>query len=53
MNFCEAVKDEHRPGFYKRIADICLFILGIFPGYAEQDYRYPSQDSSDLRFAER
>jgi len=41
MSFCEAVEDEHRLGFYKRIADICLFILGIFPDYAEQDYRYP------------
>jgi hypothetical protein len=40
MSFCDAVEDEHRLGFYKRIADICLFILGIFPDYAEQDYRY-------------
>ncbi len=39
--FCEAVDDEHRLALYKRIADICLFILGIFPDYAEQDYRYP------------
>jgi hypothetical protein len=41
MRFCEAVNDEHRLGFYKRIADICLFILGVFPHYAERDYRYP------------
>ena len=41
MDFCEAVEDEYRLGFYKRIADICLFILGIFPDYAERDYRYP------------
>ncbi|UCF72017.1 MAG: hypothetical protein JSW35_07390 [Deltaproteobacteria bacterium] len=41
MNFCEVVEDEYRLGFYKRIADICLFILGIFPDYAERDYRYP------------
>ena len=40
MSFCEAVEDEYRLGFYKRIADICLFILGIFPDYAERDYRY-------------
>lgn len=38
---CEEVEDEYRLGFYKRIADICLFILGIFPDYAEYDYRYP------------
>jgi hypothetical protein len=35
------VEDEYRFGFYKRIADICLFILGIFPEYAEHEYRYP------------
>ena len=41
MNFCEAAGEEYRVGFYKRIADICLFMLGIFPDYAERDYRYP------------
>jgi hypothetical protein len=41
MAISETVEDEHRLGFYKRIADICLFILGIFPDYAEYDYRYP------------
>ena len=41
MGFCEALEDEYRLGFYKRIADICLFIVGIFPDYAEHDYRYP------------
>jgi hypothetical protein len=41
MNCCEAVEGEYRLGFYKRIADMCLFILGIFPDYAERDYRYP------------
>jgi hypothetical protein len=41
MRFSQLVEDEHRLGFYKRIADICLFIMGIFPDYAERDYRYP------------
>ncbi len=41
MFFCEVVRDEFKFGFYKRIADICLFILGIFPDYAERDHRYP------------
>lgn len=41
MSICDAVEEEHRLGLYKRIADICLFILGIFPDYAEGDYRYP------------
>jgi hypothetical protein len=41
MSFCEVVEDEYRFDFYKRIGDICLFILGLFPDYAERDYRYP------------
>lgn len=47
MGLCEAVQDEYRLGLYKRIADICLFILGLFPDYAERDYRYPF--SGELR----
>jgi hypothetical protein len=41
IHFCEALEDEYRLGLYKRIADICLFTLGIFPDYAERSYRYP------------
>ncbi len=41
IGVCEVVEDEQRLGFYKRIADICLFILGIYPEYAESEYRYP------------
>ena len=41
IRFSQFVEDEYRLGFYKRIADICLFIMGIFPDYAERDYRYP------------
>ncbi len=41
MTFSQAVEEEYKLGFYKRIADICLFVLGIFPAYAERDYRYP------------
>ncbi len=41
MSLCQAVQDEYRLGLYKRIADICLFILGVFPDYAERDYHYP------------
>jgi hypothetical protein len=38
---CEVVEDPQRFAFYKRIGDICLFILGIFPDYPRQEYRYP------------
>jgi hypothetical protein len=41
ISFCEVVEEEYRLRFYKRIGDICLFILGLFPDYAEHDYRYP------------
>jgi hypothetical protein len=40
--FCESVDEEHRLGFFKRIADICLFMLGVFPRYVRFSYRYPS-----------
>ncbi len=38
---CESAGEEYRFSFYKRIADVCLFILGIFPEFAQFDYRYP------------
>ena len=41
MSFAGYVDPPYRLHFYKRIGDICLFILGIFPEHAEYDYRYP------------
>ncbi len=41
MSVSNVVDEEYRLALYKRIADICLFILGIFPDYADRDYRYP------------
>ena len=41
IRFSEASREEYRLGLYKRIADICLFILGIYPDYAERSWRYP------------
>jgi len=34
---CEAVDEDSRFNFYKRIADLCLFILGMFPEYVASD----------------
>jgi hypothetical protein len=48
---CEAADEEHRFSFYKRIADVCLFILGIFPEYAQFDYRYPFKEEPVKREA--
>ena len=39
---CETASEEERFSLYKRIGDVCLFILGIFPEYVQDDYRYPS-----------
>lgn len=33
MRLCETVKEEQRFSLYKRIADLCLFIVGMFPEY--------------------
>lgn len=47
IRLCESVEEEHRLGFFKRIGDICLFLLGLFPEYVDHTYRYPS--SGELR----
>ena len=53
MSFCEAADDDLRMGLYKRIADICLFILGIFPDYVERNYRYPLSGEIRPRFGRK
>ena len=44
LRFCQTVDEERRFGYYKRIADICLFISGIFPEYATRNRHLPSTD---------
>lgn len=46
--WCQKIDEEFRFGFYKRIADVCLFILGIFPEYATSDYPYSLGSESRL-----
>lgn len=42
---CQLVESELKPRFYKRIADIALFLTGIYPGHASFFVRRPrSQD---------
>jgi hypothetical protein len=41
IRFCQTVDEENRFNFYKRTADLCLFILGVFPEYVIMDYHYP------------
>lgn len=40
QKLCQVLPEEHRFGFYKRIADLCLFVVGIFPEYVTFDYSY-------------
>lgn len=35
VRFCATADESHRFSFYKRIADVCLFISGLFPGSGE------------------
>ncbi len=32
----QIIEEEHRFGIYKRIADACLFIVGVFPEYIKE-----------------
>lgn len=34
IRYCQNLDEEHRFAAYRRIADLCLFILGMFPEYA-------------------
>lgn len=45
MALCRLVESEMKPRFYKRIADIALFLTGIYPDHASSFVRCPrSQD---------
>jgi hypothetical protein len=41
MRYCQALDEEFRFEPYKRIADVCLFLAGMFPDYVEAQHRYP------------
>ncbi len=41
IKYCQAVDEDQRFRFYKRIADVCLFLAGMFPEHIEAQYRYP------------
>ncbi len=38
VRLCESVDEERRFALYKRAADLCLFILGMFPEYVTSDH---------------
>ena len=41
MRHCRTLDEEFRFEAYRRIADVCLFLAGLFPEYIETQYRYP------------
>jgi hypothetical protein len=41
IQFTGVVDDEYRFGLYKRIGDVCLFLMGIFPDFILGEHRYP------------
>jgi len=51
IHFCQVVDEEYRFAFYKRIADACLFLIGIFPEYVTAQYRYPLSGQIRLSIA--
>ena len=53
LQFCANADEQHRLGFYKRIADVCLFISGLFPGYTFSNRRYPTTRQQQPRLRAR
>lgn len=41
MRYCQALDEGVRYDPYKRIADACLFMAGMFPEYIDAQHRYP------------
>jgi len=50
---CQVMDEEHRFSIYKRIADVCLFVMGVFPEYVMFDYRYSSSGKVRSKLAKR
>lgn len=48
----EAVSDAERPGVYRRLGDVALFLAGVFPDYATTRAFGPVDVARLLRFAQ-
>ena len=48
LRLSEAVRGRRRLVVYRRVADICLFMLGIFPDFVERNHCYPSGELRPL-----
>jgi hypothetical protein len=49
IRYAQFLEEEHRYGIYKRIADACLFLTGLFPEHIEAGRCYPQRDEPHLR----
>ena len=49
LRLSSSADEEERFGFYKRIADVCLFISGIFSAYAPSSYSSEASGQDNLR----
>ncbi|HAL47673.1 MAG: hypothetical protein FI707_14560 [SAR202 cluster bacterium] len=41
VRFAATVEPMERFSYYKRIADVCLFVTGVFPDHAQRSYKKP------------
>ena len=53
VRHCATADPEQRFGFYKRIADVCLFISGVFPEFASPAVRYSVPGSMRTAVSDR
>jgi hypothetical protein len=49
VRYAQILDEEHRFGIYSRIADACLFLIGIFPEHIESGQHYPQSGQPRLR----
>jgi len=49
LRYCQTVDEDQRFKLYKRIADLCLFILGMFPEYVTPGLSYPFHDRAKTK----
>ena len=50
IRLCENADEEQRFSFYKRIADLCLFVLGMFPEHAGSDFLHSPNGEKRPRY---
>jgi hypothetical protein len=53
LRYSQMVGEEQRFELYKRLGDLCLFILGIFPEHATTDFRPPYGEVRPVTFRGR